>query len=282
MSDLFHSQKAFNEYLPKHTKFMIDKTDFSYYYADSANVQGPEQANGDKINNIQFRSDQLQNYRFGIDETFIFNDLWDVNDYNNKITFINGITITPITLTNGRYKMKAVETDPKSFGYMLNQKLTAAGLPYSVTVADGVLTVIAGAGFRVIYPNATMEAYATKLHGIRAGIYAGNASFTPYFSYTDIIYIRSDINKYSKFDESGADGKSNIIASINLERDLYSADTNKQTDQIMNIKFFKVNEQMSPANFNVGLYDDKDNKLFIQPNSNFRYILRFLIKNYPN
>lgn len=285
MTDLFTAQKSFSGYLPKEIGKMINAEDFSYYYADSSNVYGPEKLNGEKINNIQFRSDQLMNYRFGIDECFIFNDLWDVNPYNNKIYFISGITTTVISLTNGRYKMKAPASDPLSFSAMFNTRLTASGLSgWSVDVADGILTLTAGVfNFTVIYPNPLMEKYGTKLHGIRAGNYTGSVhTFTPYFSYTDIIYFRSDINKYSKFDESGADGKSNIIASLFLERNLYSRDTDKQEQQIMNIKYFKVNEQMSPANFNITLYDDSDNPLYIQSTSNFRYILRFLIKNYPN
>lgn len=285
MSDLFTAQKSFSGYLPQQTGKMISAEDYSYYYADSSNVYGPEKKNGDKINNIPYRSDQIQNYRFGVDLVNIFNDLWDVNPYNNKINFLFGITTTPVTLTNGRYKMKAPASDPLSFSAMFNTRLSVAGLiGWSVDVANGVLTLTSAVpNFFVLYPDATMEKYATRLHGIRTGAYTTSInSFTPYFSYTDIIYFRSDINKYSKFDESGADGKSNIIQSIILERDLYSKDTDKQTYEPMMIKYFKVNEQMSPGNFQIALYDELDNPLYIQPESNFKYILRFMIKNYPN
>lgn len=282
----YNYQTQLAGYLPGQTMFMIDSANYSYIYLDSYQNAGPSQNNAQLIQNQIYRSDMVKNLRAGVDHMFIFDDLYNVNTYNNKMIVTVGATTFNVVLTPGRYKLKAPVTDPLSLAKLISDQLNLLAPPivFAVDVENGVLSILCSAIFSVAYANNRDAYYATKLHGIKEGTYPTGSVyiFTPPFCYTNLIYFRSDIQRYNKNDEDGFDNRTEIIASINLNNTWDSCDTTTKEYDVKAVKYFLTNEQISAGNFGVAMFDDYGQPLNIQSNSNFRYILRLIVKNVPN
>lgn len=283
----FNYQQQLNGYLPKsEPMLMLDSSSYSYIYLDSYQNAGPSQNNAQTIQNQIYRSDMIKNYRIGCDQITVFDDLYNVNSYNNKMIVTIGLISYNIVFTPGRYKLKAPVTDPLSLAKLIQDQLNVIATPllFTVNVQNGVLSINRSTFFSISYANDKDAYYATKLHGIKEGSYSGGViyNFTPPFCYTNLIYFRSDIQKYNKNDEDGFDNRTEIIASINLYNTWDSCDTTTKEQDVKFVKFFLANEQISAGNFAVSLFDDFGQPLNIQSNSNFRYILRLVTRNVPN
>lgn len=278
-------EPQYSGYLPKKEMLMIDSSNYSYIYLDSYQNAGPTTNNAQTIQSQIFTSQMTKNYRIGVDEVFIFDDLYNVNPYNNKFILTNTFSTYNVALPIGRYKLKADVTDILSLAYLLQTTLNALGPAlFSVNVLNGVLSISSNNNFVISYNNNKDAYYGTKLHGIKAGNYSLITvyNFTPQFCYTNLIYFRSDLQRFNKNDEDGFDNRTELITSIFLDNTWYSKDTTTKTTDIKHVKYFLANETISMPNFNVSLFDDFGSPLYVQADSNFRYIIRLIVKNVPN
>ena len=281
----FNLQPQYAGYLPKKEMLMIDSSNYSYIFLDSYQNAGPSQNNSQLIQSQIFNSQMTKNFRIGVDEIFIFDDLWNVNPYNDKLILINTFGTFNITLTNGRYKLKAPNTDPASLSLLIQNAFNAVSASiYVCNVVDGQFSISSNNTFAINYPNERFAYYGSKLHGLRAQNYNAISTyfFTPPFCYTNLIYFRSDIQRFNKNDEDGFDNRTEIISSVILDNSWLSKDTTTKTTDIKHIKYFCTNETISMGSFAIQLFDDYGLPLFIQPESNFRYIVRLIVKNIPN